>query len=166
MEAGPLRFFDAKQVTIRVPKGATMPRVQIGDESTILAAIFRRSFPISNHEHYVSIQDAKGNEVCLLENLDALDPTSKGVLEEQLQRRYFTPVIERIVSLKQEGGMWTWDVETNRGSTRFYVRSWRDSSYEVRPGQFRIQSVDGQRYEIESYEDLDDKSKQFIELLF
>lgn len=95
-----------------------------------------------------------------------LDPDSRSVVEEELDRVYFTPVIHRIVGLKQEGGMWTWDVETSRGSTRFFVRSWRDSSSEIKGGRWQIQSVDGQRYEIADFERLDDRSKQFVEQLF
>lgn len=95
-----------------------------------------------------------------------LDSESKRVLDREINRRYFTPSIRRIVALKQEGGMWTWDVDTNRGAARFYVRSWRDSSHEIQAGRFQIQSVDGQRYEIPSYDDLDDRSKLFIEQLF
>jgi hypothetical protein len=95
-----------------------------------------------------------------------LDPSSQAVIADELDRTYFTPRISRIVSLKQEGGMWTWQVETSRGFAQFYVRSWRDSSHEIQPNRWQIQSVDGQRYEITDFEALDERSKQFIEQLF
>lgn len=102
----------------------------------------------------------------MIRDVSELPSESQKAIFFELDRRYFTPKIGRIINLKQEGGMWTWQVDTNRGEATFYVRSWRDSSYEMQPGRYMIQSVDGQRFEIPSYESLDDRSKLFIEQLF
>ncbi len=36
--------------------------------------------------------------------------------------RYFTPVIQKIHSIKEENGFSYWDTETDRGACRFTVR--------------------------------------------
>lgn len=165
MHATPLRYLDGSMVRVSRPDGAASLRIHIDGEEAVLAGRVRRVFPLSNPEALISLQDIEGKELGLINPAD-LDPTSQKTITEELDRTYFTPVISRIASLKQEGGMWTWQVETSRGDATFYVRSWRDSSSEIQTGRWQIQSVDGQRYEIRDFEALDDRSKQFIEQLF
>jgi hypothetical protein len=83
----------------------------------------------------------------------------------ELDRRYFTPRILRIDFLKQDAGMWKFNVETQRGLAEFYVRNWRDSAHETGGGRWQISSVDGQRYEIQSVEALDARSQALLEQL-
>ena len=61
--------------------------------------------------------------------------------------------------------MWKFDVDTDRGSSDFYVRNWRDSAYELTRGRWQITSVDGGRYEIKNLDDLDERSQILIEQL-
>jgi len=149
----------------RTDGGAEL-RVEIEGVLTALSATVRRVFPASDPNSYFSIQDGSGREVGLLRGLDGLDPESRARFEEELDRRYFTPYIERVEDLRQDGGMWLFQVATQRGKTKFYVRSWRDSSHEIRPGRWLIFSVDGQRYLIRDWEDLDARSKDLLEKLF
>ncbi len=152
-------------MTVSRPDGAASLRIEIEGEEPVLTGRVRRVFPLSNPDALLSLQDIEGKELGLVKPSD-LDGDSRQTVEAELNRTYFTPVILRIASLKQEGGMWTWQVETSRGDATFYVRSWRDSSSEIQTGRWQIQSVDGQRYEIRDFEALDDRSKQFIEQLF
>lgn len=166
MNATEIRYLDPKKVRFWLPDGASSPRLEVEDECCLPTIILRRVFPLSNDSRYLSVQDASGKEVGVIRDVAELPSESQRAIHFELDRRYFTPKIGRIANLKQEGGMWTWQVETNRGEATFYVRSWRDSSYEMQPGRYMIQSVDGQRFEIPSYENLDDRSKLFIEQLF
>lgn len=146
--------------------GADNLRIEIEGDRCILDAIIRRAFPLTKPTEFLSIQDAGGREVGVLRSLDGLDNESRKLIEHELDRRYFTPEILQLRALKQEGGMWTFDVVTSRGATEFYVRNWRDSSHEVSPGRFVIQSVDGQRFEVPNFDALDTRSQTLIEQLF
>lgn len=146
--------------------GADNLRIEIEGDRCILDAIIRRAFPLTKPTEFLSIQDAGGGEVGVLRSLDGLDNESRKLIEQELDRRYFTPEILQLRALKQEGGMWTFDVVTSRGATEFYVRNWRDSSHEVSPGRFVIQSVDGQRFEVPNFDALDTRSQTLIEQLF
>lgn len=146
--------------------GADNLRIEIEGDRCILDAIIRRAFPLTKPTEFLSIQDAGGGEVGVLRSLDGLDNESRKLIEHELDRRYFTPEILQLRALKQEGGMWTFDVVTSRGATEFYVRNWRDSSHEVSPGRFVIQSVDGQRFEVPNFDALDTRSQTLIEQLF
>lgn len=146
--------------------GADNLRIEIEGDRCILDAVIRRAFPLSKPTEFLSIQDAGGGEVGVLRSLDGLDNESRKLIEHELDRRYFTPEILQLRALKQEGGMWTFDVVTSRGATEFYVRNWRDSSHEDSPGRFVIQSVDGQRFEVPNFDALDPRSQTLIEQLF
>ncbi|HRK21093.1 MAG TPA: DUF1854 domain-containing protein, partial [Fimbriimonadaceae bacterium] len=77
-----------------------------------------------------------------------------------------TPTIRAIDSLRQDGGMWLFKVQTQRGPAEFYVRNWRDSSAEISHNRFQIVSVDGQRFEIRDLNALDDRSQAALDQLF
>ncbi len=161
-----IRYLDGHMVTLSIPEGASNLRVSIKDDRCVLNARIRRSFPLSHPDEFLSIQDGAGKEVGILLSLGDLEHESRKLAELELDRRYFTPKITQLKSLKQEGGMWTFEVNTSRGPTSFYVRNWRDSSYEISPGRFVIQSVDGQRFEVPNFDELDTKSQTLIEQLF
>ncbi|HEY3780931.1 MAG TPA: DUF1854 domain-containing protein [Fimbriimonadaceae bacterium] len=166
MPAAAIRYLDPSKLRFFKHEGGTHLRVELLDEFCIIEARVRRAFPFSSGKKYLSVQDAKGNEVGILEEPEKLDSGSLALIGEELDRRYFTPMISGIQSLKNDGGMWTFVVTTQRGVSEFYVRNWRDSSHEIAPGRYQIYSVDGQRFEIPNYEGLDNKSKTLMDQLF
>ena len=161
-----IRYLDGSRIRVFLPQGATHPRIEVEGELSILAGRIRKVFPLSDADAYFSIQDGAGKEVGVLRSLDELDEGSKDLLENELKRRYFTPTIQEIESLKQDGGMWLFKVRTQRGPAQFYVRNWRDSSHEISHMRFQIVSVDGQRFEIRDYAALDEKSQALLDQLF
>ncbi len=161
-----IRYLESGQVSVELPPGATHPRVVLKDECCILAARIRKVFPLSHPDGFVSIQDGAGKEAGVLRTLGGLDEGSRSIVENELERRYFTPTILTIDSLKQDGGMWLFKVQTQRGPSSFYVRSWRDSSHEISQGRFQIVSVDGQRFEIRDLNALDERSQAQLDQLF
>lgn len=112
------------------------------------------------------MEDGAGKEIGILRSLEGLDPDSRAVIDQELDRRYFTPTILEITKLWQEGGIWTFHVRTQRGEATFYVRNWRDSAHEIQPGRWQIRSIDSQRYDIRSFDDLDERSKMLLEQVF
>ena len=160
-----LRYIEAERVTATLPSGASLPRIEIRDDRCLIAAVVRRVFPLSKSAHYFSIQEEGGVEVCILKTLDGMDAESRSLVEAVLERRYYSPTIRRIVTLKQDAAMWRFEVETTRGDSTFYVRNWRDSAHEISSGRWLMQSVDGQRYEIPDMEALDARSRSFLDQL-
>jgi hypothetical protein len=70
------------------------------------------------------------------------------VILEELRRRYFTPQITRVHSLKDEYGILYWDVDTTRGRREFVVRDVRENIREFAGGRMLITDVDGNYFEI------------------
>ncbi len=161
-----LAYLDANTLLMTRPEGGDNLRVEIKDDRCLMSAVIRRAFPLSKPTEFLSLQDGAGKELGLIRSLDELDNETRKLVEHELDRRYYTPKILQLRSLQQEGGMWTFDVVTSRGPCEFYVRNWRDSSSEIAPGRFVIQSVDGQRFEVPNFDSLDTKSQQLIEQLF
>lgn len=165
MNSNDLQYVDPADLQLIAIEGAIHPRAIIKDRQCLLAAHFLRVFPLSNPTAYISIQDEKGDEYGIIENLDGLSPEGKSIIASSLDRRYFTPVIEKIDDMRQDAGMWKFKVQTQRGPAEFYVRNWRDSAHETGTGRWQIQSVDGLRFEIKKVEQLDDRSQNFLEQL-
>ncbi len=161
-----IRFLEPSSLRFSKPEHAARLRVEIEGDRCLIDAIVRRAFPMSQTEAYFSIQDSAGEELGMLRSLDGLDHDAQKLVESEIDRRYFTPKILQIKSLKQDGGMWTFECATSRGPCTFFVRNWRDSSHEASPGRYIIQSVDGQRFEVQDFEALDTRSQVLIEQLF
>jgi hypothetical protein len=159
-----LIFLDTSKVEFRRRPDSLFLDAQIEGEWKENVRLVR-AFPLSATSENISIRDEKNVEFGIIERVDDLAKASKKLVEEELDRRYFTPQITRIVALKNDTSMWWFDVETTRGRSDFYVRNWRDNAYELTPGRWQIISVDGGRYEILNLDDLDDRSQILIEQL-
>ena len=156
---------DGDQIEVRRPLDSVFLRVTIKDDRCVRHSVIKRVFPLSNSDRLLSIQDSEGIEVCVLKSLRGLDDQSLACVQDEFDRRYYTPKITRITDLIADAGMWRFDVETQRGNRRFFVRNWRDSAYEIMPGRWHITSVDGARFEIIDLSGLDEDSQRFMDLL-
>ena len=78
-----------------------------------------RAFPISDPRHGIALCDAAGRELLWFEGLDDLPPGPRAALEEELARREFMPILRRVVRISAPAEPSEWEVETDRGSTRF-----------------------------------------------
>lgn len=114
-----------------------------------------RAFPLSAADAYVSLRDPDGGEIGMIESLDDLAPEQAAILRGELDRRYFTPRIERIRELKEEFGYSYWTVDTDAGRRRFTVQSGKNNVTAVGAGRLVIVDVDGNRFEVADYTGLD-----------
>jgi hypothetical protein len=121
-----------------------------------------RSFPISDPQHAISVCDADGHELLWIENLADVPSPTRELLVEELYRREFVPIIERIVGLSAEVDPCQWEVETDRGRTRFLLNSEEDVR---RLGAFRTLILDshGIRYLVRDVRQLDTASRRILE---
>ena len=119
-------------------------------------------FPVSGAAEYMSFVDEKGRELVLLRNPDQLDPESRQVLAEELSRTYFVPRITRIYEIEDAHGSARWEVETDRGYRVFDVRD-REDVRILASGRILLQDVDGNRFEIQSLGELDERSQRLLD---
>ena len=114
-----------------------------------------RSFPLSAADQYISLRDREGDEIGIVESLEDLAPAQAALLRDELDRRYFTPLIERVESLKEEFGYSYWTVDTGAGRRRFTVQSGKNNVTMVGEKRLVIVDVDGNRFEVADYTRLD-----------
>ncbi|MBQ8187045.1 MAG: DUF1854 domain-containing protein [Clostridia bacterium] len=86
------------------------------------------------------------------------------MLRQELDRKYYTPVIKQILSLKDKFGFSYWKVMTDEGELSFTLRDTFQSLMKVGGTRIFVNDIDGNRYEIPNIEELDRKSFRKIEL--
>ena len=121
-----------------------------------------RAFPLSDPKHAISICDERGREVVYVESLDDLDAQTRAVVEEELAKREFVPVIQRILNMPGESEPSTWQVETDRGVTTFEVES-EDFIHRRDPHQMSIVDTKGIRYLVPDTRKLDAHSRRVLD---
>ena len=124
-----------------------------------------RTFPLSAADRYISLRDAEGNEIGILESLTDLAHEQAALLRAELERRYFTPVIEQVRSVKEEFGYSYWLVDTDAGPRRFTVQSGKNNVTVVAERRLLIVDVDGNRFTVDDYTRLDRGVLRVLETL-
>ena len=120
----------------------------------------RRGFPLSAPEEGLAIVAASGGELALLESLAAVAGPLRRLLDVELARREFVPLIERIDSISEVRPA-EWNVVTDRGPHRFSVAHPDDISR--RPEGVFVTDTHGIRYRIVSEAALDPLSRRLLE---
>lgn len=156
-----LEYLDTSKVSISRNAFAELV-VQLPDGSTHTKVEPVRSFPLSETVRFITLLDSEGNEIGIVEDARKLAPQSRDVLIEELEKRYFMPKITKINSLDGHFGVTQWDVETTQGDVQFGMRT-RYDIVTLGNGRVLIKDADGNRYEIENYDKLDQKSYALLQ---
>jgi hypothetical protein len=119
-------------------------------------------FPISQPDSWISIRLPDGTELACIEDPRMLPADVWQLLKEELARREFVPIIRRIVRVSGNSEPCEWQVETDRGPTRFVLKSEEDVR---RIGDHEILILDahGTRYHIPDLSAVDVKSRRIVE---
>jgi hypothetical protein len=121
-----------------------------------------RGFPISDPRRGISLLDSEGREVVWIEDLDDLPSPTRAVLEEELPRREFTPQLRRILHVSGVVEPTEWEVETDRGRTKFTLDS-EDDIRRLGPDRAILTDANGIRYLIPDLASLDPHSRRALE---
>jgi hypothetical protein len=121
-----------------------------------------RAFPITHPKRWISICDAEGREVLTIDSLDDLAPALRQTLESELALREFIPTIERIERISAEAFPSDWDVQTDRGTTRFTVENEEDIR-QIGPRRVMITDARRLRYQVPDVSALDSASRRLLE---
>ncbi len=103
------------------------------------------------------------NEVVILDCIDQLDSDSRCIAEEELEKNYFYIDILRLIRTDVNLGNRYFEVETDRGKSRFVVKN---PYVDIRPtgnDGVIIRDVVGNRFRIKSLSELDNWSRREFE---
>ncbi|TWH48791.1 DUF1854 domain-containing protein [Sporomusa sp. KB1] len=139
-------------------------RLTLRGERSVIRVKARRCFPYSFDTKYISISDGAGEEIGIIRDLCELNKQYRRWIEEDLEMRYFTPLVRSILAIKRRYGGMEWYVDTDCGSKKILTLGVQDTMVEVQPNRYIINDVDGNRYEL-CIEMLDETSKAILNKL-
>lgn len=163
-EAAPEKPEDAKD-----DAAETKPAEEIPDENGLVLRDFprvflHRAFPFENPYEYISVLNGDNREIGLIRTLDDLRPEDVQLVRDELDRKYYTPTITKIISMNERFGFSYWTVQTEVGERTFTMQDTYRSIHRVSNTHVFLNDVDGNRYDIPDVEALDHKSYRKIEL--
>ena len=123
-----------------------------------------RNFPFMFLWEYISVLDTDNYELATIRSVDLFDGEEKEMLVRELERKYYSPVIQEIHSVKERFGFSYWDVETSGGRLTFTLQDTFKSIVRAGEGKLFFFDVDGNRFVIEDADALDRKSRKRIEI--
>jgi hypothetical protein len=121
-----------------------------------------RVFPTSDERRWISIVDTHGKELALVEDPQTLLPQVRELLETELSRREFMPEILRILYVSSIMEPCDWEVITDRGPTRFVLKS-EDDVRRLSPFSGIIIDAHGVRYLVRDTRKLDLYGRRALE---
>jgi len=92
----------------------------------VMGVVPVRAFPIQAPQDGIALMDTEGHEVAWFAQLEAIPQPARTLIEEELARREFMPVIQRIAAVSGFSTPCTWTVDTDRGRTEFVLRGDED----------------------------------------
>ena len=137
--------------------------LELAGDQTYSRVRVKRAFPLTRDDCFIVVQDCEGKEIGSLARLDALDQASRQAVEDELERTYFTPRIQRIAKVTVANRVPRWEVETDRGPRAFEIYSSRRDVRLLGDGRILVQDADGNRYEIPDYRRLEPASRALVE---
>jgi len=147
----------ASLVLFYAPAGTL--RLTVGDRYSYPGVKLYQAAPLSTPGRYISLQNAKGEEIVLVENLGDFTPESRLVAEEEIRRRYLTARVRSISDIRTEFGITYWNVDSDRGARDFVVQSLSESCVWLSDKHILLIDVDGNRFEIADRTALDTASQ-------
>lgn len=143
--------------------GATVKEAD-GEEKTYDRVWLHRSFPFDRPWEYISLQNKDQEEIGLIRTLDVFSEEEMELIKGELERKYFTPKVKKILTLKEARGFSFWKILTDAGELSFTVQDTSKSIAKIGRDRAFIFDISSNRYEIESLSALDKKSARKLEL--
>lgn len=155
-----LRYLDPEQVKVTRAEDGTV-YATVANELTVISPRFMRARPVTDPDLYISIRGADTNskEFGLIRKWQRLDPESRKLVQEDLDRRYLHARIRRIFSLRDFGGLQLCTLETDRGTREVTLRDVRDNVIYFGANRVLITDAEGNRYDIPDINALDRRSR-------
>jgi hypothetical protein len=121
-----------------------------------------RAFPIRHPTGWIVLCDAEGRELRCIGDPAALPDHLRGLVEDELARREFVPVIRRVRNVSSYLEPAEWEVDTDRGPTRFVLKT-EDDVRRLGPYRALILDAQGIRYLVYDTRELDPYGRRAVE---
>ena len=139
-------FLESEQVQLfRSPRGQLSLRTswEVHEEVSV-----RLAFPLDAPRQFVSFFAVDGSDLGMVERVDDLEESSRQLLEEELAKTYFLPVITNIDDIVEEFGVVEANIQTTSGPRHIEIRRIRQSIRLLPRNRALIEDAAGNRYEL------------------
>lgn len=119
-------------------------------------------FPISHPDQWIAVCSADGTELACVVDPARLPSHVWKLLKEDLDRREFVPIIQRIVWVSGNSEPCELKVQTDRGPTTFVLKS-EDDIRRIGDHQILIIDAHKTRYFIPDLRNVDAKTRRIVE---
>lgn len=159
-----VRFLTRKNAVFSRTEGGFVSLTVDGEQYPRVHVV--RMFPFTDPQHYISIRtpEERSREIGIIEDLEKLDKETREMLQEQMNLRYFTPIIQKILNIKEEYGYAYFDVLTDRGACRFTMHMGGSSVVHLSDTRILISDIDENRFEIPDVDQLTAAERKKLDL--
>ncbi len=125
-----------------------------------------RLFPFTEPDKFISIRtvEERSKEIGVIEDFSKVTKETKEMLLEQLNLHYFTPVIKKIINIKDEYGYAYFHVMTDRGECRFTINMGGNAVVRLSESRLLITDLDENRFERPDVFKLSQKEQRKLDL--
>lgn len=125
-----------------------------------------RLFPFTEPTQFISIRtvEERSKEIGVIADMKKLPKETRKMLEEQLNLHYFTPIIHKIINIKDEYGYAYFHVLTDRGECRFTINMGSNAVVRLTDTRLLITDLDENRFEIPDVLKLSQKEQRKLDL--
>lgn len=155
---------DFLSLRVTLPVGVGPDGEPTGGEKYYERIYLHRSFPYEHPYEYISVLDRDSAEIGIISDINDFPENIADMLRSELDRKYYAPVIDKILSVKERYGYSYWEVISDGRKLSFNMRDTFRNILKVTPEHVFLNDSDSNRYEIKDTEKLDRKSYKRIEL--
>ena len=125
-----------------------------------------RLFPFTEPDQFISIRtvEERSKEIGVIVDMKKVSKETRKMLEEQLKLHYFTPVIQKVLDIKDEYGYAYFHVMTDRGECRFTINMGGNAVVRLTDTRLLITDLDENRFEIPDVLQLSQKEQRKLDL--
>ena len=165
-EAAKINRLDSSNAKFFTKNGFLAMTYKDGEEEKTLDRVFlHRAFPFELLWKYISVISDDGKEKGVIYDISDFSEDITALIKTELERKYYSPVIASINSLKERYGFSYWHVTLSDGrGVNFTMQDTFRNIIRTGENGAILLDVDGNRFVIKSISDLDKKSYRRIEL--
>ena len=136
-----------------------------GEEKDYGRIFLHRAFPFELGFEFISVLDDEKNEIGMIYDVSDFDEESRAIIVKEIERKYYSPAIKEIKSLKERYGFSYWKVTLEDGREQsFTMQDTYKNILHTSADSIILVDVDSNRYTVKSISGLGAKSYRKIEL--
>ncbi len=139
--------------------------IQDGDEKRYERIFLHRAFPHELLFQYISVLNNEKNEIGIIYDIADFDSTTAELIKIEIEKKYYSPIITDIKSVKERYGFSYWKATSIDGrELSFTMQDTYKNILHTGEDSIVLVDVDGNRFTVESVSKLNSKSYRKIEL--